>query len=249
MPHSIPHEFIDPQTSIGIPIETIEQKNRRELIARNMMKSESMRRILEANRARKLAIANSSASVGSSPRPLSALPAFAEHDMSCTGSILVPCHRTLHKAMNADGVSSEPRGVDLVEFACGDESTIGILGPKLGVSVCRLTLNTCNLTSKLGFRKALSIVRANHGASMHSSTPCTPWSTWNHMNSHKLGHAFNLKLATKRAESLQMLTYFSFWRKRLWPMAVMFHLSGHVFVPVGNWMSLLSSLTDSNFSL
>ena len=28
------------------------------------------------------------------------------------------------------------------------------------------------------------------------------------MNSHKLGHAFNLKLAKSRTESLQMLTYF-----------------------------------------
>ena len=90
-----------------------------------------------------------------------------------------------------DGVSSDPTRFDLIEFACGDESTIGKLGPKVGVSVCRLTLKTCNLTSKLGYRKALSIVRGNHGASMHSSTPCTPWSTWKHMNSHKLGHAFN----------------------------------------------------------
>ena len=107
------------------------------------------------------------------------------------------------------------REFDIVEFACSDVSTIGELGPRLGVPVVRLTLKTCNLTSKLGFRKALSIVRENHGASMHSSTPCTPWSTWNHMNSHKLGHAFNLKLSAKRAESLQMLTYFSCWRKRL----------------------------------
>ena len=64
------------------------------------------------------------------------------------------------------------------------------------------------LTSKPGFREALALVRANAGASMHSSLPCTPWSTWNHMSSHEFGHSFALKLAGQMAESLQMLTYF-----------------------------------------
>ena len=71
-----------------------------------------------------------------------------------------------------------------------------------------LRLKTCSLTTKLGSQKASALVRSSAGASPHSSLPCTPWSTWNHMNLHKLGHYVVIKLAKKRAESLQMLTYF-----------------------------------------
>ena len=92
--------------------------------------------------------------------------------------------------------------------ACSDDSSIGIVGPDYNIKVCRLTLRTCDLTTKLGFRTALGLVRSNPGASIHASIPCTPWSTWNHMNSHKLGHAFNVKLAKSRVVSLQMLNYF-----------------------------------------
>ena len=70
------------------------------------------------------------------------------------------------------------REFDLFELACADDSTIGTIAPRLGVSVCRLTLKTCNLTTKLGFKHALALVRASAGASTHSSLPCTPWSTW-----------------------------------------------------------------------
>ena len=72
------------------------------------------------------------------------------------------------KGLQIPKFAKRQREFDLVEFACSDTSTIGELGPRLGVPVVRLTLKTC---------KALSIVRDNHGASMRSSTPCTPWST------------------------------------------------------------------------
>ena len=57
-----------------------------------------------------------------------------------------------------------PGKLILFEFACGDNSNIGVIGPKLSVRVFRLTLKTCDLTSKPGFRKALALVRANAGA-------------------------------------------------------------------------------------
>ena len=50
------------------------------------------------------------------------------------------------------------REFDLFELACADDSSIGIIAPKFGVSVCRLTLKTCNLTTKLGFKHALAFV-------------------------------------------------------------------------------------------
>ena len=59
------------------------------------------------------------------------------------------------------------REFDLLEFACADNSSIGIVAPKFGVHVCRLTLKTCNLITKLGFKKALALVRASAGASTH----------------------------------------------------------------------------------
>ena len=65
---------------------------------------------------------------------------------------------------------------DSFEFACADNSSTGVVAPKFGVNVCRLTLKTCNITTELGFRKAVALVRASAGASMHSSLPCTPWS-------------------------------------------------------------------------
>ena len=65
------------------------------------------------------------------------------------------------------------REFDLFEFACADNSSIDSIGPSLGVDVCRPALNTCNFTSKPGFRTALALVRNNAGASMHSSIPCT----------------------------------------------------------------------------
>ncbi len=116
-----------------------------------------------------------------------------------------PLHRTSPKPATW---AASVRMFDLFEYACSDDSSIGIVGPDYNIKVCRLTLRTCDLTTKLGFRTALGLVRSNPGASIHSSIPCTPWSTWNYMNSHKLGHAFNVKLAKSRVVSLQMLNYF-----------------------------------------
>ena len=56
------------------------------------------------------------------------------------------------------------REFDLFELACADDSTIGNIAPRFGVSVCRLTLKTCNLTTKLGFKHVSAFVRANAGA-------------------------------------------------------------------------------------
>ena len=68
-----------------------------------------------------------------------ALPVIADATMSQKGSSPLPCPRThSHMPVNAVSAPLEPREVDLVEFACGDESTIGIIGPKLGCRVCRL---------------------------------------------------------------------------------------------------------------
>ena len=101
------------------------------------------------------------------------------------------------------------REFDLFEAFCADNSSIGNIANEYGINVCRLTLKTCNLSTKIGTKKALALIRANPGASMHSSLPCTPWSTWNHINAHKYGKSFIGKLEIRRNESLIMLNNFS----------------------------------------
>ena len=83
--------------------------------------------------------------------------------------------------------SAKAREFDLFEAFCADNSSIGNIAYEFGINVCRLTLKTCNLSTKLGTKQALALIRANPGASMHSSLPCTPWSTWNHLNAQKYG--------------------------------------------------------------
>ena len=129
--------------------------------------------------------------------------AQCHHGLSSMTSIAKPLINA-----NFGNSSPEARKIDTFEAFCADDSSIGKIAPRFGVNVSRLTLETCNLGTKSGTKLALAQIRANAGASMHSSLPCTPWSTWNHMNSHKYGKAFTDKLESKRAQSLIMLNSF-----------------------------------------
>ena len=137
-------------------------------------------------------------------------------DSRCT-SCGVKCHHGLNSMTsiakpsinsNFGNSSPEARKIDMFEAFCADDSSIGKIAPQFGINVCRFSLKTLNLGTKSGTQLALAQIRANAGASMHSSLPCTPWSTWNHMNSHKYGKAFTDKLESKRDQSFMMLNNF-----------------------------------------
>ncbi len=108
---------------------------------------------------------------------------------------------------SAVATASEQR-VHLFEAFCDDNSSIGKIAPKYGINVCRFSLNSFNLGTKTGTKLALTKIRANAGAHLHSSLPCTVWSTWNTLNCHKFGKAFSDKLESRRAQSLVMLNNF-----------------------------------------
>ena len=101
-----------------------------------------------------------------------------------------------------------PKGFIFFEAFCADNSSIGKIAPQYGINVCRFSLNSFNLGTKTGTTLALAKIRANAGASMHSSLPCTVWSTWNHISAHKYGKTFVDKLEVRRAQSLVMLNNF-----------------------------------------
>ena len=86
---------------------------------------------------------------------------------------------------------------------------IGTVAENLGIDIRRLSLDVCDLTTKTGRTYALGLVRSNPGASTHGSLPCTPWSTWNYINSKKLGHKFRMKLLASRTKSLLVLQNFA----------------------------------------
>ncbi len=96
----------------------------------------------------------------------------------------------------------------VLEFACKTDSQIGISGYKLGFDVHRLSLDIADLTIKKGLLIDLELVKNNPGASLHGSLPCTPWSTWNRLNLHKLGFSVPKKLEQSREISLIMLKHF-----------------------------------------
>ena len=153
VPVAIPQQFIDPQSEltiaienpIEIPVETIEQENRRKLIQRNLDRSTRMREIGLANRAKK---AVSHPTALSSPLACSSLPARALPIYNC-GDPTPPPRLNRGVINNSNPTKSRGpithekavrRDFDLFEYACSDTSSVGIEGPLLGVKVCRLTL-------------------------------------------------------------------------------------------------------------
>ena len=152
-----------------------------------MAKSERMRLVGVANRAAKAAVPQSPPSVSPVSHPAHALPVFKHNTINNITSFIGPVTgasssgvisgRNTHS--NISNSSVPAREFDLFEVFCADNSSIGNIAPKFGINVCRLTLKTCNSSDKIGTRKALALIRANAGASMQSSLPCTPWSTWN----------------------------------------------------------------------
>ena len=94
---------------------------------------------------------------------------------------------------------------------------------------------------------------------MRGSLPCTPWSTWNYINSKKLGHKFRMKLLAPRTKSLLMLKYFavlarevianggdiSFERPRFctgWNLETLTNLISKFEFPYRNWIVTLCHL-------
>ena len=119
-----PSEIIEPstvETDNGLPVESDVQRNRRLLIQKNLDKSMRVREIGIAARLKKANAAASSSLPPSASHPAHALPVIN------SGSFTAPPHIT--------NAIVEPRLVDLFEFACGDTSTIGVIGPKLKVRV------------------------------------------------------------------------------------------------------------------
>ena len=166
------------EVPIEIPTETVEQLKRRKAIQLSTDRSNRMRALAEANRARK------AVSPPAAPSLLSVCSSLPAHALPIHNSGLATPPRLNRGVINnpKPTLSRGPithanavrRDYDLFEFACSDNSRIGIEGPLLGVNICRLTFKTCNLTTRDGFRTALAFVRANPGASVHSSIPCTP---------------------------------------------------------------------------
>ena len=113
------------------------------------------------------------------------------------------------------GCPANPGRAKLFEFACHPQSMIGTVAENLGVDIHRFSLDVCDLTTKEGRTYALGVARSNPGVSMHGSLPCTPWSTWNFVNSKTLGHSFRMKLLASRTKSLLMLRNFAVVARRL----------------------------------
>ena len=96
----------------------------------------------------------------------------------------------------------------LIELCTDEASTLGKASedfPK--VEVLRVTKMT-DLSDPETVRQLVDLIKANPGISIHGSLPCTPWTTWQEMNIHKLGPEFLEKLLAQRKASSKLVSIY-----------------------------------------
>ena len=114
----------------------------------------------------------------------------------------------MHDNIQPSFEGSSSSRIDLLEFACSSDSAIGRVSSELGINTVRLSLDIADLTTNKGLKYAVKLARANPKVSLHAAIPCTSWSSWNSLNSHKLGRKFRETLKIKREQSIIMLNNF-----------------------------------------
>ena len=96
----------------------------------------------------------------------------------------------------------------LIEVCADADSNMGIVAMELkSVTVLRVTAEV-DWTDPATVRQVVNIIKANPGASVHGSLPCTPWTQWAYMNLHRYGEDFAAALAEARRISKAMLAAF-----------------------------------------
>ena len=93
----------------------------------------------------------------------------------------------------------------LVEYACDPESLIGQQLPQFGLKVLRLTEQTVDLSNPTHVLQVVEQLKAQHGADLWVSLPCSPWSAMQELNLHRLGEAFTSNLQAQQDRSQYML--------------------------------------------
>ena len=96
----------------------------------------------------------------------------------------------------------------LIEWACSDNSELGVQGTKLGIVVIRLTKRDTDLSTAAGLALALQKIEQNKGCHMHGSLPCTAWCSFQRLNEYLYGEQYTLDLDRRKSRSIRMLKNF-----------------------------------------
>ncbi len=121
------------------------------------------------------------------------------------------CSQALAGEMSSAGIIQEPssflpaRALAFLELCCDHDSAFGGLGPRFGYACMRITKG-CKFHTRRGLDMALGLLDAHPGAEVCASLPCTPWTTWTHLNEVKLGAKYRAKVAWQRRQSLRMVS-------------------------------------------
>ena len=91
-----------------------------------------------------------------------------------------------------------------LELCCDETSTFGRLCEERGRPCLRVT-EAVGFHRPRGVERALAFLDEHPGADVWTALPCTPWTSWTHLNEAKLGDKFKAKLAYRRRVSLQMV--------------------------------------------
>ena len=95
-----------------------------------------------------------------------------------------------------------PKG--FLELCCDAESTFGRLCEERGRPCLRVT-ETVGLHTSRGLGRALGFLAEHPASDVWAATPCTPWTSWCHLNAAKLGEKFRSRLAYRRRASLRLV--------------------------------------------
>ena len=101
-----------------------------------------------------------------------------------------------------DGVApSHPRA--FLELCCAADSSFGRLAMERGRPVHRVTRD---FHTAKGLRDALAFIESHEDVDIWAALPCTPWTSWQHLNAHRHGTAFRRRLGYQRRRSLKMVS-------------------------------------------
>ena len=100
-----------------------------------------------------------------------------------------------------------------VEFCCSRDSAIKNLAEEMGISYIGLSRDVCDLSNEHDMHQVMlwAIERKELGDVLHvfGSLPCTPWTSWQHLNKHILGETFQEGLEERRQESKVLVDNFA----------------------------------------
>ncbi len=91
-----------------------------------------------------------------------------------------------------------------LELCCDETSTFGRLCEERGRPCLRVT-EAVGFHRPQGVEQALAFLDEHRGADVWAALPCTPWTSWSHLNEAKLGPKFKARLAYGQRVSLRMV--------------------------------------------